>query len=297
MRARAFLPLGAGVVQSVDGHGARPFWPNPAATPYIPFMNWTLPLTLVGAAVLRLLSDFGRFSRFVAESGRALTDLRTWPGLTVMQMRKLGVNSLPIALFLSAFTGIVLALQASYTFTGAIPMYFVGALVGKTMILELGPVLTGLALSGRIGANIAAELGTMRVSEQIDALETMAYNPVSYLVVPRVLAGTLMVPVIVIFANVIGIICGWATALQMLEMSTSQFIRGLRLFYDPFDITYSVLKSCSFGFVITIVGCYQGFNTQGGAEGVGVATTRAVVIASVLILVLDAFWAATLLQQ
>jgi phospholipid/cholesterol/gamma-HCH transport system permease protein len=214
-----------------------------------------------------------------------------------MQMRKLGVNSLPIALFLSAFTGIVLALQASYTFTGAIPMYFVGALVGKTMILELGPVLTGLALSGRIGANIAAELGTMRVSEQIDALETMAYNPVSYLVVPRVLAGTLMVPVIVVFANVIGIICGWATALQMLEMSTSQFIRGLRLFYDPFDITYSVLKSCSFGFVITIVGCYQGFNTQGGAEGVGVATTRAVVIASVLILVLDAFWAATLLQQ
>jgi phospholipid/cholesterol/gamma-HCH transport system permease protein len=260
-------------------------------------MNWTLPLTLVGAAVLRQLADFGRFSRFVAESVRALADLRTWPGLTVMQMRKLGVNSLPIALFLSAFTGIVLALQASYTFTGAIPLYFVGALVGKTMILELGPVLTGLALSGRIGANIAAELGTMRVSEQIDALETMAYNPVSYLVVPRVLAGTLMVPVIVVFANVVGITAGWITAINMLDMSTTQFIRGLRLFYDPFDITYSVLKSCSFGFVITIVGCYQGFSTQGGAEGVGVATTRAVVIASMLILVLDAFWAATLLQQ
>ena len=259
-------------------------------------MNWTLPLTLVGAAVLRLLSDFGRFSRFVAESGRALTDLRTWPGLTVMQMRKLGVNSLPIALFLSAFTGIVLALQASYTFTGAIPMYFVGALVGKTMILELGPVLTGLALSGRIGANIAAELGTMRVSEQIDALETMAYNPVSYLVVPRVLAGTLMVPVIVIFANVIGIICGWFTALQMLEMSTSQFIRGLRLFYDPFDITYSLIKSASFGLIITLLGCYFGFHTRGGAEGVGRVTTRAVVMASVMILVLDAFWAATLLK-
>jgi phospholipid/cholesterol/gamma-HCH transport system permease protein len=260
-------------------------------------MNWTQPLTVVGAAVMRPLADFGRFSRFTARSGRALTDLRTWPALTVMQMRKLGVNSLPIALFLSAFTGIVLALQASYTFTGAIPLYFVGALVGKTMILELGPVLTGLALSGRIGANIAAELGTMRVSEQIDALETMAYDPVSYLVVPRVLAGTVMVPVIVIFANVIGITAGWITSMQMLGLTTTQFVRGLRLFYDPFDITFFIIKSMSFGFVITLVGCYQGFNTQGGAEGVGVATTRAVVLASVLILVLDAFWAAALLQQ
>jgi phospholipid/cholesterol/gamma-HCH transport system permease protein len=260
-------------------------------------MNWTLPLTLVGRATLALLSDFGRFSRFVGESGRALADIRTWPGLTVMHMRRLGVNSLPIALFLSAFTGIVLALQASYTFTGTIPLYFVGALVGKTMILELGPVLTGLALSGRIGANIAAELGTMRVSEQIDALETMAYNPVSFLVVPRVLAGTLMCPMIVTFANVIGIIAGWITSMNMLGLSTEQFVRGLRLFYDPFDITFYLIKSMSFGFVITLVGCYQGFHTQGGAEGVGVATTRAVVVASVLILVLDAFWAATLLQQ
>ncbi|HEU0016017.1 MAG TPA: ABC transporter permease [Longimicrobium sp.] len=259
-------------------------------------MNWTLPLTWVGAAVLSLLAAFGRFSRFVAESGRSLADGRTWMAHLPEQMRKLGVNSLPIALFLSAFTGIVLALQASYTFTGAIPLYFVGTLVGKTMILELGPVLTGLSLSGRIGANIAAELGTMRVSEQIDALETMAYNPIAYLVVPRVLAGTLMVPVIVIFANVIGITAGWITAINMLDMSTQQFIRGLRLFYEPFDITYSVIKATSFGFVITIIGCYQGFNTRGGAEGVGVATTRAVVISGMLILVLDAFWAATLLK-
>ena len=260
-------------------------------------MNWTLPLALVGAVVLRMLAAFGRFSRFAAESGRALGDVRTWPGFTVVQMRKLGVNSLPIALFLSAFTGIVLALQASYTFTGTIPLYFVGALVGKTMIMELGPVLTGLALSGRIGANIAAELGTMRVSEQIDALETMAYNPVSYLVVPRVLAGTLMFPLIVTFANVVGIIAGWITSMNMLGLSTTQFVRGLRLFYDPFDITFYLIKSMSFGFVITLVGCYQGFHTRGGAEGVGAATTRAVVIAGMLILVLDAFWAAALLNQ
>ena len=260
-------------------------------------MNWTLPLTLVGRVTVALLSDFGRFSRFVAESGRALLDLGTWPGLSIMQMRKLGLNSLPIALFLSAFTGIVLALQASYTFTGAIPLYFVGALVGKTMILELGPVLAGLALSGRIGANIAAELGTMRVSEQIDALETMAYDPVAYLVVPRVAAGFLMFPVIVIFANVVAIAFGLVTSMALLHMSPQTFIRGARLFYRHFDLIYSIIKGFSFGLVITLIGCYQGFNTRGGAEGVGIATTRAVVIAGMLILVLDAFWAATILRQ
>ena len=253
------------------------------------------PFTAVGATTLSAFEGLGRFSSFVAAAGRSLLDVGTWLPLLFVQMRRLGVNSLPIALFLAAFTGIVLALQASYTFTGAIPLYFVGALVGKTMILELGPVLTGLALSGRIGANIAAELGTMRVSEQIDALETMAYNPVSYLVVPRVLAGTMMLPIIVILANVVGIMTGWLTSLQMLDMSTQQFVRGLRLFYVPFDITYSVIKTISFGLVITVVGCYQGFHTRGGAEGVGVATTRAVVISGMLILVLDAFWAAVLL--
>jgi phospholipid/cholesterol/gamma-HCH transport system permease protein len=259
-------------------------------------MNWTLPLSWVGVRVLAALASLGLFARFLREVARAFLDLRTWVPLAVTQMRRLGVDSLPIALFLAGFTGIVLALQASYTFTGAIPLYFVGTLVGKTMILELGPVLTGLALSGRVGANIAAQLGTMRVSEQIDALETMAYEPVSYLVVPRVVAGVVMVPILVIFANVIGIAAGWATALQALDMTTTQFIHGLRLFYDPFDITYSIIKSTSFGLIITVLGCYQGFHTRGGAEGVGTATTRAVVMASVMILVLDAFWAATLLK-
>jgi phospholipid/cholesterol/gamma-HCH transport system permease protein len=259
-------------------------------------MNWTLPLTWVGARVLAGLASLALFARFLREVARATADLRTWVPLAITQMRRLGVDSLPIVLFLAGFTGIVLALQASYTFTGAIPLYFVGTLVGKTMILELGPVLTGLALSGRVGANIAAELGTMRVSEQIDALETMAYEPVSYLVVPRVVAGVVMVPLLVIFANVIGITAGWATALQALDMTTTQFIHGLRLFYDPFDITYSIIKSTSFGLIITVLGCYQGFHTRGGAEGVGAATTRAVVMASVMILVLDAFWAATLLK-
>ncbi|HYJ80576.1 MAG TPA: ABC transporter permease [Longimicrobiaceae bacterium] len=260
-------------------------------------MNATRTLERVGTAALRGFAGFGVFSRFAAQSGRSLREASTWGPLLAGQMRKLGVNSLPIALFLSAFTGIVLALQASYTFTGAIPLYFVGTLVGKTMILELGPVLIGLALAGRVGANIAAELGTMRVSEQIDALETMAYDPVAYLVVPRVLAGMLMFPVIVILGDVVGIFCGLLTSMAMLEMSAQTFIRGLRLFYVHFDIIYSTIKCISFGLVITLVGCYQGFNTKGGAEGVGVATTRAVVISGMLILVLDAFWAATLLRS
>jgi phospholipid/cholesterol/gamma-HCH transport system permease protein len=258
-------------------------------------MRWTRPLSAVGLVTVGIFAGFGRFGGFLAEFGRALPDVRTWGVLLALYMRRLGVDSLPIALFLASFTGIVLALQASYTFTGAIPLYFVGVLVGKTMILELGPVLTGLALSGRVGANIAAELGTMRVSEQVDALETLAYNPVSYLVVPRVIAGVIMFPIIVVFANVVGIASGWLTAINMLDMSSQEFIRGLRLFYDPFDITYSMIKTSSFGLVVTMVGCFQGFTTEGGAEGVGIATTRSVVISSMLILVLDAFWAVVLL--
>ncbi|MEX2584690.1 MAG: ABC transporter permease [Gemmatimonadota bacterium] len=257
---------------------------------------WTRPFAAIGRAAGGFFAAFGRFGAFFIEAIRSLRDVTTWAPLLVGQMKKLGVDSIPIALFLAGFTGIVLALQASYTFTGAIPLYFVGTLVGKTMILELGPVLTGLALSGRVGANIAAQLGTMRVSEQIDALETLAYNPVAYLVLPRVIAGILMFPIIVIFADVVGITAGWFTAINLLDMSTEEFVRGLRLFHDPFDITYSLIKMTSFGLIVTIIGCFEGFTTKGGAEGVGIATTRAVVTSSMLILVFDALWAVVLLQ-
>jgi phospholipid/cholesterol/gamma-HCH transport system permease protein len=146
----------------------------------------------LGRSATNAAGGFGRFGAFAARAGRSLPDTRTWLRLLGEQMTRIGVDSLPIGVFIAAFTGIVLALQASYTFTGAVPLYFVGALVQKTMIMELGPVLVGLALAGRIGANIAAELGTMRVTEQIDALETLAYNPYAYLVVPRLIAGTLI---------------------------------------------------------------------------------------------------------
>ena len=253
------------------------------------------PVAWVGRSAITTAAAFGRFGQFAGGVAKAVPDAGTWGRLVVLQMARLGVESLPIALFIAAFTGIVLSLQASYTFTGAIPEYFVGTLVGKTILLELGPVLTGLALAGRVGANIAAEIGTMRVTEQIDALETLAYNPMAYLVVPRIIAGVLMFPIVVAFADAIGILGGWITALNLLDMSTPQFVRGLRLFFDPFDVRYSLIKAASFGLAVTSIGCFFGFATSGGAEGVGKSTTQAVVVSSMMILVLDAFWAVALL--
>jgi len=250
---------------------------------------------MVGRSALDTAAQIGRWGGLGAATVRALPKVDIWGRLLLGQMARIGVDSVPIALFIATFTGVVMALQASYTFTGTVPLYFVGALVGKTMIMELGPVLTGLALSGRVGANIAAELGTMRVTEQIDALETLAYDPVAYLVVPRVLAGTLMFPVVVMLGTSVGIAAGWLTSLQLLDMSTAEFMKGLRLFFEPWDVQFAVIKSFSFGLTITSIGCFFGLSTRGGAEGVGLSTTRAVVISSMVILGLDAFWAAILL--
>jgi phospholipid/cholesterol/gamma-HCH transport system permease protein len=249
----------------------------------------------MGRGAIELSSGIGRWGMLTVQTAGAVRDVGVWRGILLQQMARVGVDSVPIALFIAMFTGIVLALQASYTFTGAVPMYFVGVLVGKTMMLELGPVLTGLALSGRVGASIAAELGTMRVTEQIDALETMAYPPVAYLVLPRVLAGVIMFPLVTALAITVGIASGWLTSLQLLDMTTAEFVRGLTLFFLPFDVSFAFIKATSFGFVVTSIGCFFGFNTKGGAEGVGRSTTRAVVVSSMVILVLDAFWAVVLL--
>jgi phospholipid/cholesterol/gamma-HCH transport system permease protein len=194
-------------------------------------------------------------------------------------------------MYIAAFTGLVLALLASYSFTGAVPLYFVGTLVEKTVTMELAPVLTGLALAGRVGANIAAELGTMRVTEQIDALETLAYDPQAYLVVPRVLAGTVMFPLIVGVAMVVGVGAGWLASVSLLQLSTADFVRGVRLFFSTFDVQYGLVKAASFGMAVTWLGCMQGMEAKGGAQGVGRAATSAVVYSAVMILVLDAFWA------
>ncbi len=250
---------------------------------------------LLAGRVAGWLAAFGRTGYFLSSVGRALKDVGTWGGLTASQMRRIGVESVPIALFIAVFTGIVLALQASYTFTGAVPLYFVGTLVGKTIMLELGPVLTGLALAGRVGAGVAAELGTMRVTEQVDALETLTYNPISYLVVPRVLAATLMFPVVVVLAMAVGVVSGWLTAVNLLDLSSVEFVRGLKLFFRTKDVWFGLVKSASFGLTISLVGCVKGLSADRGAEAVGRVTTDAVVLSAMLILVLDAFWAVVLL--
>jgi phospholipid/cholesterol/gamma-HCH transport system permease protein len=251
----------------------------------------TLAAAPAGAGWRRI----ARVGHWVITTRRALADVSTWSPLLVPQMRRLGVDSVGIAAFIAIFTGIVLALLSSYTFTGAVPLYFVGSLVGKTVMMELGPVLTGLALAGRVGANIAAELGTMKVTEQVDALETLAYNPNAYLVVPRVLAGTVMFPVVTALAMFIGVVSGWITAINLLDLSTPEFVKGLKLFYQFKDIWFGLVKAASFGTAVTLLGAVNGLGSDGGAEGVGRATTRAVVQGACAILVLDAFWAVVLL--
>ena len=260
-------------------------------------MNGTIvaPVRYIGRWTLGAVQSLGKAGYLAAGATRALKNVEIWGPRLLPQLVAIGVASVPIALFISTFTGIVLALQASYTFTGAIPMYFVGTLVGKTMILELGPVLTGLSLAGRVGASISAEVGTMRVTEQIDALETLAYDPLAYLVVPRVLAGVLMFPIIVILASALGVVAGWAASMALLDMSSAEFLKGLKLFFEPWDVQFAAIKSVSFGLIVTGVGSFYGFHTRGGAAGVGIAATRSVVLASMLILVLDAFWAVVLL--
>jgi len=237
------------------------------------------------------VEGLGRSGRFIGETLRAVRDVATWGPMATLHARTLGVSSLPIALYIALFTGIVLALLASYSFTGAEPLYFVGTLVEKTVTMELAPVLTGLALAGRVGANIAAELGTMKVTEQVDALETLGYDPYAYLVVPRVLAGTVMFPLVVGLAMVTGVAAGWAASILLLQLSSEEFVKGMRLFFTEFDVRYGMVKAASFGTAVTWIGCMQGLQARGGAEGVGRAATSAVVYSAVVILVLDAFWA------
>jgi phospholipid/cholesterol/gamma-HCH transport system permease protein len=232
----------------------------------------------------------------VAELFRGLAEWRVWLPLTVTEAWNIGLGSLPIVLLVAGFAGAVTALQTGYQFTGSIPYYVAGSLIVESVVLELGPVLTGLILAGRIGARYAAELGTMRVTEQIDALETLGRSPASHLIIPRVLAGVLMIPVLTIVADVTGVVSGWLAVQQVLPVTTHDFTYGARIFWHPFDAWYSVIKGFAFAICITIVSCYCGFSTEQGAEGVGKATTGAVVASCVMILLLDTVLARLLLH-
>ncbi len=259
-----------------------------------PILNVT---RLAGRLALRSASHTGRIAYLILEIVRGLADWRVWVPRAVEQAVHVGYGSLFIVALTAAFAGGVTSLQTGYQFTGNIPVYFAAGVITESIILELGPVLTGLILAGRIGARYAAELGTMRVTEQIDALESLGRSSISHLIIPRVVAGTLMLPVLVIFADVIGVGAGWIAAKSSLHISNADFVYGARYFFKPFDLWYSMIKSFAFGLAITIIPCYMGFSTKQGAEGVGRSTTAAVVSASVLILFLDVALAQLLLQR
>jgi phospholipid/cholesterol/gamma-HCH transport system permease protein len=254
-------------------------------------------LAAIGRWVLDGASQVGRLSYFVLEAMRGLGGVRIWWPRMMIEAWNIGAGSLFIVLLISAFAGAVTALQTGYQFTGSIPYYVVGTLVVSSIILELGPVLTALILAGRIGARYAAELGTMRVTEQIDALESLGRSPASHLVIPRVLAGLIMIPALTILANLSGVLSGWLSVKAVLPVTDADFIYGAQYYWRPWDAWYSVIKAFFFAGSITVIACYMGFNTQQGAEGVGRSTTTAVVTSSVLILVLDTVLTRLLLNQ
>ncbi|TMQ73868.1 MAG: ABC transporter permease [Candidatus Eisenbacteria bacterium] len=234
---------------------------------------------------------------WVAEVGRVTLMLRDVvrfliPGLRsfgrlVQQMNAIGVGSLWLVVVVSLFTGAVAAVQAAYQFTAVVPMRYLGSVILRSVIIELGPVLTALVIGGRVGASIAAELGTMKVTEQIDALRAMAIHPVRYLVVPRVVAAVIMLPIITIFSDAIAIFGGYVVAITSIGVSSHTYTQSLKDFFLMKDLWSGLIKSFFFGGIIGTMGCFHGFATEGGAEGVGLATTHAVVASCVLVLISD----------
>lgn len=214
---------------------------------------------------------------------------------TVQQTTKIGVDSLTVATLTSLFTGMVLALQAGTTMQSILsePLY-IGTIVGFSLVRELGPVLTAFVVAGRAGAAVTAEIGTMRVTEQIDALYTLGTNPIRYLVIPRMIAFLIAIPVLTLCANFSGMFGGYLVSVKGLSVSSNVYMQDITTFIGVDDLMHGFIKSVCFAFMVGVVCCYKGLNTRGGAEGVGKSTTQAVVTSMVLILVLDYFLTAIL---
>jgi phospholipid/cholesterol/gamma-HCH transport system permease protein len=255
----------------------------------------TFVLTYFGKRIGKFFYHLGCFGSLLWQTIRALRDFGTYSNLIGDQMMRIGIQSIPIVIYIAAFAGMVTSIQSSENFDEFVPAYLIGFVVEKSVLRELSAVLTSLVLAGRVGASIAAEIGTMRVTEQIDALETLAFNPISYLIVPRVISGTLMFPVLTIFAAFIGVLTGWVTAIFAMDVTTYEFFKGARQYVDNKDFILPMAKSVLFGFSITLISCYQGFNSRGGAEGVGAAATSAAVVSCLMVLFLDFLIAALVL--
>ena len=245
------------------------------------------------------LEEVGRGGYYLWDILRGLREPQTWGRETLRQMYSIGVGSVPFILVVAAFLGGVTAFQTFYQLFAGVQYSVVGLISRQSIVLELGPLLTALTLTGRVGARMTAEIGTMRVTEQIDALETLAYDPIAYLAVPRLLAALVMIPALTMIANAAALTSAWLILVTATPVTTADYEAGLRLAFTPFQIVYSLIKAVSYGGAIATVCSYQGYVAEAGAEGVGRSTAKAVVITSITILVLDGLIAAmfaTLIQ-
>ena len=246
-------------------------------------------LDRLGRAVLENVEEMGKilllFISVLAWMFRPPLKLRN----IFKQMEFVGVKSIFVVVLTGTFTGMVMALQGYHGFRMFSAESLVGGTVALGMTRELGPVLTSLMVTARAGSAMAAELGTMRVTEQIDALYVMAANPVKHLIVPRVIAGVLMVPMLTVVSDFVGILGGYFVGVHILGINSGIFIKNITRLVELNDIYNGLVKAACFGLILSLIGCYKGFNTRGGAEGVGRATTEAVVLASITILISDYF--------
>jgi phospholipid/cholesterol/gamma-HCH transport system permease protein len=242
------------------------------------------PLAIIGRIFLSFLASVGDLTLF---AGRAIVHGVSgpfYPRAIGRQMVDIGYYSLPVVGLTAIFTGMVLALQSYTGFSRFEAESAVATIVVLSMTRELGPVLAGLMVAGRVGASMAAEIGTMRVTEQIDALTTLSTDPFKYLVWPRLIAGLLMLPLLVLVADVIGVFGRYIVGIYKLGFGQYEYIRNTWEFLETEDVVSGLVKAAVFGFLVALMGCYQGYHSRGGAQGVGAATTKAVVSASILIL-------------
>lgn len=258
-------------------------------------MSW---IESLGAGLLDVANSLGRVATMARKAFSLIIKGKWETTLTLEQMNEIGVSSFPVVGLTSLFTGMVLAFQSGFSFMKVFnePIY-VGSVVGLSLVKELGPVLTSVVIAGRVGAAITAELGTMNVTEQLDALYTLGTSPVRFLAVPRYIATMLMVPILTALANIIGIFGGYLVATLQLKIPGSIYWDEVQTYVAVNDVAHGLIKSFFFGLIIVTTSCFMGFNCSGGAEGVGRATTRAVVISMVLILVGDYFLSALLVSM
>lgn len=240
-----------------------------------------------GATILGFFEKTGRLASFIGRSAFHSFTPRFFPRQFVRQLIDIGYYSLPVVGMTALFTGMVLALQSYTGFTRFNAEGAVAGVVVLSVTRELAPVLAGLMVAGRVGASIAAEIGTMRVTEQIDALVTLSVNPFKYLIAPRVLAATIMLPLLVLIGDIIGVFGGYVVAIYNLGFSPANYLSQTWDVLENMDVISGLIKAGVFGFLVAIFGCYHGFNSGRGAQGVGAATTNAVVSSSIMILIFN----------